>query len=83
MSEKFASKLIATLFYLITAFCLPMFVITNLDGFKDTNSIYPLINLSVSLKMLVGIMRYDKLVEAKVIKPAGISLLGFALYRFY
>jgi hypothetical protein len=83
MSEKTAINIVNLILIIISAFCIPTFVISNLDMYEEKNCIFALINLGFFGKFYLGMKRYDSKLESGCINKSGLKLLEFSLFRFF
>jgi hypothetical protein len=83
MTEKQGFNTAFSLLCILSAWCLYMFITSNFDGFRDVNSIYVLINLSVYWKFFFGLKRYENLAEKDILKRSGLRILQYTFIRFY
>ncbi|WP_441741997.1 hypothetical protein [Flavobacterium sp. W21_SRS_FM6] len=83
MSEVIAHRVLLTLLSVITAFCLPSFLLASLDKLEAQSLIYVFVNIGFFWKIHFGIVRYEKEVELREFERSGWTLLSYSLLRFY
>ena len=83
MNEKQGFNTVFLILIILSVWCLYMFLITNLDEFKDINSIYFLLNIVIFWKFFLGLKRYEYLVEKGILTPSGFKILQHTLIKFY
>ncbi|MEP7706536.1 hypothetical protein [Paraglaciecola sp. 25GB23A] len=83
MSEALAHRILLTLLSVITAICLPSFLLASLDKLEAKSLIYVFVNIGFFWKIYFGIVRYEKNVELKKLERSGWILLSYSLLIFY
>jgi hypothetical protein len=83
MSEKIAERIVLAILSIITALCLPAFLLVSFSEQADYGAIFVIINMAFFWKFYLGMKKYYTLVESQKIESDGYKMLELALFRFF
>ena len=83
MTEQQGFNTVFSVLLVISIWCLYMLFNSSLEGYRDSNSIYALINMSVCWKFYFGLKKYESLAQKGILKRTGSNIIKYAFVRFY
>lgn len=83
LTEDRGIHLTLVVLILISAYCIPMCIISGMENDRDMCGIYGILNTLAFQKINFGVNKYVSLQQKGICECSGYKVLEYAIFRFF